>query len=78
MNIETLKTLFRVYRKNVFKAFDIYKSNVNYGVESEDSAQKTEIINWYNDMKSFTDTITINTTEEDYPILPNVLKNYLN
>lgn len=65
---------FREYRKQVFKAFDIYKSNVQYGLEFETEEERLEMITWYNNMKNFTNQINI---INQYPTLPDKLKYYI-
>ena len=42
-NIEVLRT----QRARLFKAFDIYKSNVEYGVISETQEEHYQIVEWY-------------------------------
>ena len=37
----------RQLRSPILKAFDIYKSNVYYGVITETETQHTEILQWY-------------------------------
>ena len=37
----------RQLRKPLLEAFDVYKSNIAYGVESETSTEHLEIIVWY-------------------------------
>ena len=39
--------LLRVKRKRLFKAFDIYKSNIEYGVISETQEEHSQIVEWY-------------------------------
>ena len=39
--------VLRARRKKVFKAFDIYKENVNYHIVSEDTETHNRIIAWY-------------------------------
>ena len=34
-------------RARLFKAFDIYKQNVAYGIDSETSERHNEIASWY-------------------------------
>ena len=34
-------------RMVVFRAFDIYKENVNYGIVEETQEKHEEILNWY-------------------------------
>lgn len=42
------KDYLRSKRAKAFKAFDIYKSNVEYGIISETAETKAKIIKWYN------------------------------
>ena len=44
------KNELRSMRTPLLKAFDVYKSNVAYGVEFENEEQREEIINWYNSL----------------------------
>jgi hypothetical protein len=37
----------RQLREPLLKAFDVYKTNVYYGVEKESEHEKAEIIEWY-------------------------------
>lgn len=37
----------RQLREPLLQAFDIYKSNVAYGVETETASEKAEIMSWY-------------------------------
>ena len=49
--VERAKNSAQVLRQEraiVFKAFDIYKQNVAYGVEQETQEKHNEIIAWYN------------------------------
>lgn len=39
--------VLRARRKKVFKAFDIYKENVNYGLITETAEQHDRIVEWY-------------------------------
>lgn len=48
--IERAKHSVEVLRKQraiIFKAFDIYKSNVEYGVVLESEETHSEILSWY-------------------------------
>ena len=48
--IERAKHSVEVLRKQraiIFKAFDIYKSNVEYGVIEESEETHNEIVSWY-------------------------------
>lgn len=40
----------RSQRADILKAFDIYKSNVQYGIIYETEYQHTQIISWYEDL----------------------------
>lgn len=40
----------RALRKPLMEAFDIYKSNVYYGILSETSEEKAEILAWYQEL----------------------------
>lgn len=42
------KNELREKRESILEAFDIYKSNVNYGIEQEEN--KEDIINWYQNL----------------------------
>lgn len=44
---EQTTEMLREARKKCFKAFDIYKTNVSYGIITETKAKHTEIIDWY-------------------------------
>lgn len=39
--------LFRTVRKDLLKAFDIYKSNLSFGIEIQSELEITEVKNWY-------------------------------
>ena len=43
-------TALRQLREPVLKAFDIYKSNVYYGVIGETAEEHDEIMAWYKDL----------------------------
>ena len=40
----------RQLRKPLLEAFDVYKSNIAYGIESESESDKYEILMWYQDL----------------------------
>jgi len=75
--VELIRRDFKIYREGAFKAFDIYKSNVVYGIISETESIRQKIINWYQEMLDFTTLITKNTTRDDYPEIPDKIKKYL-
>ena len=39
--------ILRLERERLFKAFDIYKANVRYGVIDESEEEHTRITEWY-------------------------------
>ena len=47
---EHIKSILRSEREEILRAFDIYKTNVLYGIEQETEEEKVEIINWYNQL----------------------------
>ena len=61
--------ILRMERERLFKAFDIYKANVRYGVVGESEEEHTLITEWYR--KAF--DLDANAIR-DYPI---VLNRYL-
>lgn len=44
------KIVKRVLRRPLLNAFDIYKSNIYYGVITETEEEHNEIIKWYNSL----------------------------
>lgn len=40
----------RSLREPILKAFDIYKSNVYYGIITETEEERTKILAWYQDL----------------------------
>ena len=61
--------ILRMERERLFKAFDIYKANVRYGVVGESENEHTRITEWYRKALDL-DANAI----RDYPI---VLNRYL-
>lgn len=75
---ERKKEKFRSYRSKQFVGFDIYKSNIDYGIIEETEEERDEIISWYLLMLEFPDYIT----EENYdtiifPETPSVIRSYI-
>ncbi len=52
---EFLATAKRTVRNDLLKAFDIYKSNVSYGIIIENDTEKQEIIEWYKNLLDLND-----------------------
>lgn len=67
------QNIFRGFRKKCFIAFDIWEKAVLRGRE-EDSE---DIMNWYQDMLDFPESITKDMTKDDYPEIPEIIKYYL-
>lgn len=59
----------RQLRKPMLEAFDIYKSNVAYGVETETSFEKEEIMMWYKDLLDKKESALVN--------VPSKIRRYL-
>ena len=58
--------ILRMERERLFKAFDIYKANVRYGVVGESEEEHTRITEWYRKALDL-DANAI----RDYPVLLN-------
>lgn len=65
---------FKNYRLQVFKAYDIYKTNVIYGLEKETAEERQELLSWYNAMKDYPSRIE---TEKEFPQIPEKISYYL-
>lgn len=72
---ENLKEVRRA-RARYLKAFDIYKSNVTYGVESESEERKAEVLEWYSDLLDITELVTAESVPE-FPETPACVAKYL-
>ena len=46
-NTDYEKEYLREQRKSLLKAFDIYKTNVQYGIENETEEEHQSILEWY-------------------------------
>lgn len=66
---------FRAKRAIYFKAFDVYKTNVLYGLETETETEREEIINWYNTLRDIPDIGITPTTE--FPLIPEKIAKYI-
>ena len=63
--------VLRQKREILFKAFDIYKTNVSVGIEKPTEEQCQKIVKWYTDCK---DLIPMAFADEN---IPDVIKYYL-
>jgi len=71
--LELKQNAFRVYRRDCFKAFDLWEKAVLRGREQD----STVVATWYQAMLDFPQQITEETTYENYPNIPEVLKKFL-
>lgn len=46
-NTDYEKEYLREQRKSLLKAFDVYKTNVQYGIENETEEEHQYILEWY-------------------------------
>lgn len=72
---ENLKETRRM-RARYLKAFDIYKSNVSYGVETETEEQKAEVLAWYSALLDITELVTAESVP-DFPQTPTCVARYM-
>ena len=68
-SVNTNTEYLREKREKAFKAFDIYKQNVNYGIVKEDDKTHAKIIAWYNRC--------LELDQEAINNIPNEIKAYL-
>lgn len=66
----------RQMREPLLKAFDIYKTNVSYGIETESETERDEILAWYNALLNLPSEVTTN-GEITLPETPEKIKYYL-
>lgn len=67
MDVQELRRI----REDILKAFDIYKANVIYGIESETEKEHEEILNWYKAMLDLPEDVEI------YQSAPEKIRRYL-
>ena len=69
----------RSRRAKELEAFDIYKANVAYGIETETPEKKRELLKWYQNWLDFPETVTVDNYQAIvYPNLPVQVKKYMN
>lgn len=66
---EKSKEELRFKRVPLLKAFDVYKSNVNYGIVFESEEERQEIIEWYKSL--------LELEESSFETIPERIKYYL-
>ena len=59
----------RENRKPLLKAFDVYKSNISYGIISETEEERASVFEWYNKI--------LNLDEDALNNVPESIKKYL-
>lgn len=60
---EQLKNELRAKREPLLRAFDIYKTNLSYGIFTESESEHNEIISWYKDLLDLKDNAFTNIPE---------------
>ena len=68
--------VLRQKRARAFKAFDVYKQNVNYGLVEETEQEHEDIKNWYNACLDLTENGLIN-AKNAIENVPEKVKKYL-
>ncbi len=66
---EQQKIFLRQIRSEQLKAFDILKTNVNFGIDKLSEKEKEEVMNWYNQALDLSENAILKT--------PDVLKKYV-
>jgi hypothetical protein len=66
---EELQNELRAQREPILKAFDIYKTNVQYGIDTETAEEHLIIIMWYQDLLDLKESAFIN--------IPDKIKRYM-
>lgn len=59
--LEYKKSELRARRKEILNAFDIYKTNVYYGIEEDE--EREQILSWYQDLLDLNETAFDNIPE---------------
>lgn len=63
-------------RAPLLRAFDVYKGNVYYGVETETENEKTAILAWYDAMLTLPENVTLE-EEVTWPEIPAKIERYV-
>lgn len=71
-SVNTNTEYLREKRNKVFKAFDIYKQNVNYGILTETKAKHNEILEWYQNCLDLNNEAINNVPDEIKPFLEKI------
>ena len=67
----------REQRIKFLKAFDIYKTNVMYGIIEETEEERMEIIEWYQNILNMPDTVSLDNMTYKFPITPTKINKYI-
>lgn len=71
-SVNTNTGYLREKRNKVFKAFDIYKQNVSYGLVTETKAKHNEITEWYQSCLDLDPEAINNIPDEIKPFLEKI------
>lgn len=66
----------RIRRNKLFKAFDTYKSNVQYGIITETEEEHAAVLEWYQQILDITDTVVVG-EETVFPEIPAGVADYV-
>ena len=64
-------------REKFLRAFDVYKSNVLYGIITETEEEKAEVAAWYQYLLDLPDTITPDNLSYEWPVTPAKIDKYI-
>lgn len=74
--LEQKKNEARARRASILRAFDTYKANVYYGIESETADEKTAILAWYSGLLELPEHVTLE-KETVWPETPERIERYM-
>lgn len=75
--IDDVTRAVRGYRKRLLSAFDAYKSNLFYGIETETPAEHQEIVEWYQEILDLPEKVEDASAEVVWPTIPAKIERYL-
>lgn len=67
----------RKRRDALLNAFDVYKSNVFYGIDKESDEERQEIILWYQTILDLPNLISIDNLTYKWPDIPSNIEKYI-
>lgn len=71
-----LQKQVRTQRRQLLDAFDIYKVNLYYGIESETEDEKTAILTWYDALLGLPETVSVKSGAV-WPDTPSKIARYI-